>query len=495
MGETKRRALEKIKYFAQNTTIHGVPLIAAPRIHPLERLFWVLIVVAAISGAVAVALKNVSRYYANPTVVSLQKDFRNWFNPFPSATACFIHKADDILIDEYIEEKWGLNDTHPRYDYYRDFILAIANISYGNMHVLARYRNDPQLNDLDYIELAARVHPELTGTLVTFDPNAKTDWKLVITELGICFSVNIKYYKFFTFNVKGVNSSSSSPSDEDEILKCHYLNGLCYARYDSDPLAPLKIYIHSYYDIAHATSEQPLHVKESEELEINYRMQETIASVNLRYLLPSQRQCRFDDEPINSDIPAYSASICYISCRYRLVLKLCGCKPFFYNNLPGKVCDLKGMQCVAKYSELITGPPIKLGCNCPQPCDLITYLPQVPKITVWEYGYFDQRITFRWGLLPPTTKYHRDVLFGFEDLVGKSKVYKIRTERINNDIIKCSFDRWNVGSVPWGQLHQRHRDMLLHRRLSVDVTFPQMQQKTRCEEEAQEKVGDLRWEQ
>lgn len=35
-----------------------------------------------------------------------------------------------------------------------------------------------------------------------------------------------------------------------------------------------------------------------------------------------------------------------------------------------------------------------------------------------EYGYFDRRITFRWGLLPPTTKYHRDVLFGFEDLVG-----------------------------------------------------------------------------
>lgn len=37
-----------------------------------------------------------------------------------------------------------------------------------------------------------------------------------------------------------------------------------------------------------------------------------------------------------------------------------------------------------------------------------------------EYGYFDRRITFRWGLNHPTTKYHRDVLFGFEDLVGKA---------------------------------------------------------------------------
>lgn len=40
-----------------------------------------------------------------------------------------------------------------------------------------------------------------------------------------------------------------------------------------------------------------------------------------------------------------------------------------------------------------------------------------------EYGYFDRRITFRWGLLPPTTKYHRDILFGFEDLVGMDYMF------------------------------------------------------------------------
>lgn len=34
-------------------------------------------------------------------------------------------------------------------------------------------------------------------------------------------------------------------------------------------------------------------------------------------------------------------------------------------------------------------------------------------------GYFDQRITFRWGIIHPTTKYKRDIIFGFEDLVGK----------------------------------------------------------------------------
>lgn len=42
----------------------------------------------------------------------------------------------------------------------------------------------------------------------------------------------------------GPNSTiigSSNLPNEEHILHCHYLNGLCYARYDSDPLAPLQV--------------------------------------------------------------------------------------------------------------------------------------------------------------------------------------------------------------------------------------------------------------
>lgn len=84
-------------------------------------------------------------------------------------------------------------------------------------------------------------------------------------------------------------------------------------------------------DIAHATSEAPLHVKESEELEINFKMQHASANPKLKTLSPAQRKCRFDDEPLTKDIPAYSTSICYMACRLKLVKKLCGCRPFFYH--------------------------------------------------------------------------------------------------------------------------------------------------------------------
>ncbi|XP_049820615.1 sodium channel protein Nach-like [Aethina tumida] len=412
----KRKAISPVvENITKNTTIHGLYIVGLPNIHLIERIIWLIIIGIALGGAIAVALSNWRRYAANPTVVSLQKDFRNWLNPFPAATGCFIDKTDERKAQKFIKEKWGLVPTDLNYDNYMDFVKTVANISYHNLHEFERFKNNPVLNSANMLEVAGNVHPLLSGTLVTFDTKRKTNWQLVITELGICFSVNSKFENLLSFKIPGDITKQSNT--DQTILRCHYLNGLCYARYDSDPQKPLKYYVHSYLDVVHATSESPLHIRESEELEINYRMQETLASPGLRKLTPSQRRCRFDDEPIHRDFPVYSTSICYIGCRYNLAMQLCGCKPFFYNFLDGKECDIEGLVCLSKYADNITKPPSEIGCNCPQPCDIITYLPQKPKYTKWEHGYFDQRITFRWGLLPPTTKYHRDVIFGLENLV------------------------------------------------------------------------------
>lgn len=89
-------------------------------------------------------------------------------------------------------------------------------------------------------------------------------------------------------------------------------------------------------DVAHITSRHGHIVEQSEEMEINYKMIETSASSNIKYLAPSQRKCRFEDEPFTKDIPIYSNSLCHMQCRYRMALKLCGCKPFFYHILGEK---------------------------------------------------------------------------------------------------------------------------------------------------------------
>ncbi|XP_048526644.1 pickpocket protein 28-like [Dendroctonus ponderosae] len=211
--------------------------------------------------------------------------------------------------------------------------------------------------------------------------------------------------------------SSDTWKNKRGNLKCHYLNGLCYARYDSDPNRPIWYHIHSHLEIIHATSEIPTLVKQSEEYEVNYKLAETYSLNDIRYLTPQQRKCRFEDEPLTNDVPVYSNSICTMECRYRLAMEKCGCRPFFYPFLYGKICNLDGLLCLAKISYLFNNSTETFGCSCPQPCNLMVYLKQVPKITQWAQEFFDQRITFRWGLLSPTTKYHRKIIFGFQELI------------------------------------------------------------------------------
>lgn len=92
----------------------------------------------------------------------------------------------------------------------------------------------------------------------------------------------------------------------------------------------LQYYIHSYLDVLHATSEEPVTVEESQEMDISFRMQETTSSSSLKDLSPVQRGCRFSDEPISTDLNVYSTTLCYMECRQKLAFQLCGCTPFFY---------------------------------------------------------------------------------------------------------------------------------------------------------------------
>lgn len=415
--KNKKIARKCLQNFCSETTIHGLNYIGAPKLHFFERLFWFFIVIAAIFGVYQLTMTSLNRYFENPTVVSLQKDFRNWMNPFPSVTGCFINKMNGEKAAKYIFDKWGIKEDDEKFKYYLEFIRAVTNISYENMRDFERYKNDNTLKNINLLDLAIKVHPKLEGTLVVFDAKRKSYWNVVITERGICFSVNIKFAKILGIRLIDYNTTGvESPGN----LRCHYLNGLCYGRFDSDPTLPVQYYVHSYLDVVHSTSDPPIVVHESEELEINYRIQETISAPALRNLSPAQRRCRFPEEPISKDLNVYSTTLCYNLCRYRLALKLCECKPFFYPFLSGKICDVKGMLCLAKHKEKFLLPPSEIDCFCPPTCDLVAYLPQVPKITKWEYGYFDQRITFRWGLIPPTTKYVRDILFGIDSLVASS---------------------------------------------------------------------------
>ncbi|XP_018327615.1 sodium channel protein Nach-like [Agrilus planipennis] len=388
----KEKPLKITDFSSDYTTVHGVNHIFNFKTLLIERVCWVLAVSFCFYGLCVIGLSNIRRFRENPTVISIEKDYRNWHNPFPAMTGCFVDKLDEELAESVIQEIWNITYSSPKYEYYWKFLESVANLNYYTLKSLESFENDTELNDIDVLDIALRIHPEFHGKFAT-SHSRKATWKLTMSEL-------------------------ENNENKEDLFTCHILNGLCYARFDSDPSRPIQYFAHSYLDIPHISMDPPILLDESGEIEINYRMQETTADSATRSFTPTQRGCRFDDEPPDKIMPAYSASFCYVHCRYKKALEHCKCKPLFYHYMnEGKECDIKGLICLSKL-DFWKKPPTAIGCQCPQACDIVAYIPQVPKKTVWKTGYFDQRITFRWGLIFPTTKYRREVIFGIDKLVA-----------------------------------------------------------------------------
>lgn len=85
-----------------------------------------------------------------------------------------------------------------KFAYYHEFVSVVANISYHTLWKLEKFQNDDSLRNVDFVEVVTRVHPPISGTLVTAD-NRKNFWTLYLSEIGVCFSVNAKFSKLLTW--------------------------------------------------------------------------------------------------------------------------------------------------------------------------------------------------------------------------------------------------------------------------------------------------------
>lgn len=66
------------------------------------RIIWILVNIASIGCIVFTCAYQWERYAANPTVISLERDYRNWNGTLPSLTLCYSMKYDQEKADIYI---------------------------------------------------------------------------------------------------------------------------------------------------------------------------------------------------------------------------------------------------------------------------------------------------------------------------------------------------------------------------------------------------------
>ncbi|KAK5649197.1 hypothetical protein RI129_000226 [Pyrocoelia pectoralis] len=90
-------------FCATISSVHGIAHIVRKNVSLFERLFWALLVIAAISWSIVLGLEALERYETRPTVTSVERDHWNWNSTFPSTTICFntlnTQSVDKIMDD------------------------------------------------------------------------------------------------------------------------------------------------------------------------------------------------------------------------------------------------------------------------------------------------------------------------------------------------------------------------------------------------------------
>ncbi|XP_039285709.1 uncharacterized protein LOC111044797 isoform X2 [Nilaparvata lugens] len=384
-------------------------------------LLWTIVVILLCVGSTLMIYNSWNRFNTNPTVISIQKDYRTWKTAFPAATVCFANKLDVKLAERLIKKNWPAA-TEEQLRYSMSFLYTVANAEYKSFNHFLLFRDDKRLDKLDLLKLATQVSINMTYDARVFDMKFKDlGFLRTLTEMGICYTfggVLSQSYTQQTTNTQAANKNVKPPY-------CSFQNPLCYASIEDLPVN-LSYYIHSAYEMP-VSGSTGYKVQHNMERETTFRFLETVASKALRHLLPEQRRCRFVDEPLAKwrgvlGLAHYSHNTCIMECRRRVAYDYCQCSPHFLlkNDQYYQVCGVEGLACLARYFKTLMtiksqGPPF--NCDCLPNCEDVKFFLDKNTKREWTHPVPDN-IRFRWAIeIYSKTRLKRDIIYGFEDLL------------------------------------------------------------------------------
>lgn len=171
------------------SNIHGLKYVFSKKLHPIERVLWLCFFVGTCFGAYSISSKQYERYVANPTVISLERDYRDWNGTLPAISVCYHRRIDEARAQSLIKRLWNVERYDDEYSYFLDYVKAVVSINetYSRFN---RFVNDKRLEFINMLTIAKEVHPIINSVVSSFDTNAEFSMNEIITEKGICYSVN-----------------------------------------------------------------------------------------------------------------------------------------------------------------------------------------------------------------------------------------------------------------------------------------------------------------
>ncbi|KAF6197938.1 hypothetical protein GE061_007681 [Apolygus lucorum] len=422
--------LEKTtKEFGDTTTLHGIPYITKKNYHWSETFLWLLVVVAANSCAYFLIIESWVRYNDNPTVISIEKNFREWNVVFPAATVCFQQKMNETAAHYFIIRQWNTEVNSTEYFQHMAFLKDVTNVNYSSVGDLAEYAKMKDYASFKGADLSNIARQLMQNIEYTSKTELNLDFVPVVTEMGLCFAyaANVSYYHalqlrtiYFLSSRRAVISFyRNKPPGPFDIMTCNYSSSNCGIRIEveQEHIRDLQFYIHGPDEIPDI-SFPPFTVKKREQLELMIGQFEIVSSPDIRGLRVRQRRCKFTDEPARGD-KFYSYNVCKMNCRRRMMKEQCGCTPFFYvDERKENFCDLKGLGCVALHKDkIIKQIRNNTACPCLPMCNTVMTQLAGSKLTEWK-DPAPITLSFSWTLEKfSKTRTKRSIIYRIDDLL------------------------------------------------------------------------------
>ncbi|XP_034246879.1 uncharacterized protein LOC117648482 [Thrips palmi] len=219
----------------QTSSIHGFNHLTDDKRHFFERIVWTAFVLLGLYGAVVVSLSTWDHYQENPTVIAMERDYKEWNTSFPSVTICPTIKYDEESVERVADSLTHIQDK----ERLKLFLMTLANATYTTFSDVIDDFND-QIKPSDYMDLVLAVKLEFSYSVSGSNDEASAQpLQPTITEHGICyaFSSDVAVY----FAPEHFKAKNSSLIDRGWSYNGSPLDGKCRAVVMNSGTYPFKI--------------------------------------------------------------------------------------------------------------------------------------------------------------------------------------------------------------------------------------------------------------
>ncbi|XP_024084076.1 sodium channel protein Nach-like isoform X2 [Cimex lectularius] len=360
----------------------------------------------------SLSLSTWYRFSQNPTVVSIERNYKEWRTNFPAVSLCPLMKYESESVDAYVETNFKHVEDKDGLTF---FIEGLVNTTLINNELNG---DNIHIKPKDYWKLLEDVKLVLKYNVSNSNMNMYSVLEMTksFTESGLCYVYNSAIAQYSSPKCWKTNNCPFEP--DIQTFKGSPLDGDIFAQL-MNMNTGYELFIHGPWEVPDAAIAN-IRAENNSYKTLDVTAQSIYSTEAAAELTISQRKCRHPGESNLAISPVYSYNMCRMDCRVKKMISMCNCVPHFYRHMgrKTKVCNSRGLACVKKHRDFFIKlrDPVteaKVQCDCVPSCNEDNFLVDTDNTMSWNLG-----TNLKWGLTKyPKMRLKRDVIFGWSDLL------------------------------------------------------------------------------